>query len=336
MLTGLSVLILCGLFVVLGETSPWLVPAAVIMNFVRGTCLSIFHPVASAIVPDLVADQHLNRANSALQSAFRLTSLLGQSVGGVLFRLLGTPLLLLIDGLSFLLSAFSEWFIRELPAVPRPEPSHRRGVFNDLKAGLEFTGRIPGFRIYMAEASCVNFFMATIPVSLPFLVEDVYGVSVDWYGYLLAGMGFGAIAGSLLASAFPDPGVKRGSVHLVCLVILSSAMLPLSLARSPWTALGIVVCAWICVGFHQVVLSTLIQKRTPKHLRGRVSALLATIRFGLTPLGMALFGFLIDALGGRVVELLFWSGIAGLLTILWAVLYRDYRWFFTGDEREFA
>lgn len=333
-LTGVSVLSLPLLFLALPERSGFLIPAVLMMNFVRGACMALFHPVASSLVPDLVDDAVLHRANSALQSAFRITSLFGQSVGGILFRLLGAPLLFLIDGASFLLSALSEWFIHE-PHDPRPRPA-RAGILSDLKDGLRFTGRIPGFRIYLAEASCVNFFMASIPVGLPFLVEDVYHASVDWYGYLLAAMGFGAIAGALVAGRFPRPGALRGALHIFSLIVLSSCMLPLSLVRTPWGALAVVTLCWGCVGFHQVILSTLVQKRTPKSMRGRVSGLLAMIRFGLTPLGMAVFGAMIDLFEGRIVDILFWTGVAGLAIILWATSYRDYRSFFTGNEAEVA
>lgn len=334
-LTGLSVLALPGLFLALPADSPLLIPAVLVLNGVRGACMALFHPVSAAMVPDLVDDADLNRANSALQSAFRVTTLFGQSLGGLAFRVLGAPLLMFVDGISFLLSALSEWFIHEPPREPRPD-RHRGGVFSDMRDGLRFTGRVPGFRIYLVEAATVNFCMATIPVGLPFLVEDVYRVSVDWYGYLLASMGFGAIAGSMLAARFPEPGPVRGTIHLVSLVTMSSVMLPLSLTSTPWGALAVLMPAWIGVGFHQVVLSTLVLKRTPKELRGRVSGLLATIRSGLTPLGMAVFGVLIDVLDGQVVPLLFGTGVGGLIIITWAVLHRDYRWFFLGDEHEVA
>jgi DHA3 family macrolide efflux protein-like MFS transporter len=232
---------------------------------------------------------------------------------------------------SFLLSALSEWFIHE-PAHAPSVDRRRTSVFSDLADGLRYTGRVPGFRIYLTEAAFANFCMASIPVGLPFLVEDVYRASVDWYGYLLAAMGFGAITGSMIASRFPHPGVKRGSVHLVCLIVLSSCMLPLALVRTPWGALVVIVTAWTGVGFHQVVLTTLVQKRTPKEMRGRISGLLAMIRFGLTPLGMAVFGVLIDVFPGRVSDILFWTGLSGLLILTWAVLQRDYRQFFLGDE----
>jgi predicted MFS family arabinose efflux permease len=74
-------------------------------------------------------------------------------------------------------------------------------------------------------------------VSLPFYVEDVLRVSVDWYGYLLEAMGIGAVIGGAVAGRFPSPGVVgRGTIQLVCTVVTSSCLLPLPLVRSPWAA----------------------------------------------------------------------------------------------------
>lgn len=333
-LGGMFVLVLAALFFAVPHNHPALLPAVLTINFLRGTCMALFHPVTTALLPDLVADGSLTTANSTLQTTFRVTSLIGQSAGGVLFRVLGAPLLLLVDGLTFLISAFSESFIREPQRTERTQGLRRISLFSDLAEGLRFTARIRGFRIYLASATCNNFFMSALFVSLPFYVEDVLRVPGDWYGYLLGATGFGAVVGAAIARWIPEPGVFRGTVQIACLMVLSSCMLVLSLVRSPWAALAVIVLAWICVGFHQVILTTLVQKRTPPMVRGRVFGLLTMIRYGLTPLGMATFGMLIDYFDGHVADVLFWAGAAGCLVDLLAVTQRDYRWFFTGDEQE--
>ena len=332
-LSGLFVLGLALLFCWLPGTHPALIPLVLALNFARGICMALFHPVTTALLPDLVPGESLTRANSNLQTTVRLTVLIGQSLGGLLFRLLGAPLLLVIDGASFLISAVTELWIREPVRVQ--SPGHvKQGLLLDLAEGLRFTARIRGFRIYLLEAACANFFIAALFVGLPFYVEDVLRVSVDWYGYLLGAMGFGAVVGSTLARRFPTPGVRRGTIQLVCLVGLSGCLLPLSLVRTPWAAWALIAGAWACVGFHGVLLTTLVQKRTPPSVRGRVFGLLTMIRHGLTPLGMAVFGLLIDVWDGHTADVLFWTGTAGLVTILCALLCADYRWFFTGDEQE--
>ena len=331
-LSGSCVLVLATLFATLPNNHWALIPIILAINFIRGICTALFHPVSSALMPDLVADESLTSANSSLQSADRTMALFGQSIGGILFRLLGTPLLLFVDGFSFLLSALSEAFIREPPRTELLAEKKGLHLFRDLRDGLQYTGRVRGFRLYLLGATSTNFFMAALFVSLPFFVEDVLHASVDWYGYLLGAMGLGAVIGATIARRFSVPGPHRGYLHLFCLVCLSGNMLPLSLVRSPWVAAVVLSFSWMCIGFHQVILATLVQKRTPPELRGRVFSLLTMIRSGLTPLGIACFGVLIDQLSGPVTNILFWAGSAGLAIALHNVLRRDYRWFFMGND----
>ncbi len=333
-LSGICVLVLAALFFTLPDHYSVLIPAVLTINFLRGICTALFHPVTNALLPDLVDEARLLRANAMLQTTLRITTLIGQSVSGLLFRLLGAPLLLLIDGVSFLISAFTEMFIREPPREECRESRKNLSLWQDLKAGFRFTGRMRGFRAYLLEASCANFFVAALFVSLPFYVEDVLQASSDWYGYLLGAMGLGAVLGGIIAGRFRQPGAARGTIHLVCIVCLNGSLLPLALARTPWAALPMIIVGWSCAGFHQVILTTLVQKRTPQSMRGRVFGLLTMIRTGLTPISIAIFGILIDRLKGQVTGILFWAGAAGLVIGLGALFHPGFRWFFTGDEKE--
>jgi MFS family permease len=329
--SGVCVLSLAALFYFFPAQHPYLLPAALSVAIIRGLCMTFFYPVEAALVPDLVSDAALTRANSLVESSFRLTALIGQGFGGLLFRLLGAPLLLAADGVSFLLSGLSELLIQE---PPRKHPPARKGTgyFHELREGLRFTGQIRGFRIYLVEAAFANFCLAALTVGLPFYVEDVLHAPDDWYGYLLSSMGCGAIVGGLLAGQFQKAGALRGTVQITAMFVLNSCMLPLSLVDSRWAAMALLSTSWVFVGFHQVVITTLVQRRTPPQVRGRVFGLLAMIRNGLAPLGLATFGVLLDALGGRVGVVFFWAGTAGLVLIATATLLPGFRQFFTDED----
>ena len=97
-----------------------IVPVLFIGAVVNGITMSVFRPAVSAFIPDLVPLHRLAMANGLIQNAFMIVAMLGQALGGVLYRVLGAPLLMLIDGFSYLLSALSESFIQE----PRKIVSH--------------------------------------------------------------------------------------------------------------------------------------------------------------------------------------------------------------------
>lgn len=331
--SGLSVLSLAALLWFPSVVGPGLVAAMLALAVCRGVCMALFYPVEAALIPDLVPPASLVHANSLLESTNRLTGLVGQSLGGFLYRSLGAPLLLLFDGISFLLSAVSETFIRE-PVRHHPPAAERPSLRESLRDGFRYTGRVRGFRIYLVEASFANFFLAALTVGMPYYVEDSLGATADWYGYILGAMSFGAIVGNLIANRFRTPGRARGLLQIAALTCFSACLIPLAFLRSPWAAIVLLTSAWMCVGFHQVLLVTLVQKRTPASLRGRVFGLLSTIRQCLTPLGAAVFGVIIDRLARDVAQVLFWCGVGGLATIFIAFSFPAYRDFFCGGDEE--
>src|SRR5262249_906168 len=88
---------------------PTAAPVAMLFA-VAGACggmTAFFLPAFAAIIPDLVPADRLASANSLNMFSFQALQLLGQGVGGVLYRLLGAPRLLLFDGISFLFAAGS-------------------------------------------------------------------------------------------------------------------------------------------------------------------------------------------------------------------------------------
>lgn len=331
-MSGVSVVCLATLLWT-SSASPWVIPAVLALAVFRGICMALFYPVEAALVPDLIPPQSLTGANSLLESTMRLTGVIGQGLGGALFVLLGAPLLLLCDGVSFVLSAISETFIRE-PPRSAPASAKSPNLLQSLSEGFAYTGRVRGFRLYLLEASFANFFLASLTVGLPYYVEDVLQASPMWYGYLLAGMSSGAIAGNLIAGRCHTPGRARGTVQIISLAYFGGILLPLAFVRNPWIALALLTSAWMCVGFHQVLIMTLVQRRTPRALRGRVLGLLSMIRQCLSPIGAATFGILIDSFDRGVAPVLLFCGIAGIATVLFAAAFADYRWFFTGDEAE--
>ncbi|TVQ21540.1 MAG: MFS transporter, partial [Spirochaetaceae bacterium] len=83
---------------------------------IAATCIGIgnafFVPAVQALIPSLVPASKLRWANGVRAGGTQLFNLAGNAVGGLLYVVLGAPLLFLINGASFVLSALQESFIR--------------------------------------------------------------------------------------------------------------------------------------------------------------------------------------------------------------------------------
>ena len=164
-------------------------------------------------------------------------------------------------------------------------------------------------------------------VLLPFYVEDFLGVTPDWYGYLLAGFGFGALIGYGFAGALKLSGKRRSRSVILAMIFMTTLLASLSVSNIPILSLAIWVGIGMANGFININIITLLQTSVPSELRGRIFGLLTTITAGLTPFGLGLGGVVAD-LTGRNIPLIF--GVCGIILILLSLtisLLRPFRRF---------
>ncbi len=265
---------------------------------------AFFEPAIIASIPDIVPEKQVSQANSLLQFSLQTAMLTGQALGGVLYRILSAPLLILFNGLSFLFSAFTELFIKIPQQMPPHEPGGLAQKFasfkRDLVAGLRFVWDQPGMRGLVIISSLTNFFTAPILVLLPFYVEDVLAVTSDWYGFLLAGYSAGSLIGFIVAGALGFVGKARSRAMIMIMLLEAIIFAAIAVTRAPLLALICAVSVGITSGFSTVYLTTLLQIATPGQVRGRVFGLLSTIAGSLAPIAAGLAGLIADLIDQNI------------------------------------
>ncbi|HEY5596557.1 MAG TPA: MFS transporter [Candidatus Bipolaricaulota bacterium] len=291
---------------------------------------AFFRPAISAAIPDLVPLEKVSAANAMNQASVQVATLVGQGLGGVLFRLLGAPVLFLADGIAYLFSAFSELFIRIPQKIPE-RGGHWKELFSAFKRdtleGFRYVWQRPGMRNFFLAVAVLNFFSMPFIVLLPFYVEDVLRVQSDWYGYLLAAFGGGALAGYALAGVLKLPARARSWAIFVMLIGFGVVFVLLSQVRMAPLALALMAGVGVMSGFINISIMTLMQISTPSEIRGRVFGFLSTLSAGLIPLGMGISGVVADWLG-QDIPLIY--GVSGLLAAglsAWIAIPREFRAF---------
>lgn len=134
----------------------------------------------------------------------------------------------------------------------------------------------------------VNFLFTPVFALLPAYVKDVLTRGPEWYGFLLAGAGGGAMAGAALA---PLIGEGRAGVVWPLLGIGTCTGLLGANASAP-LALGLLVAVGLLSGILNVKVITLLQASTPGDLRGRILAVAVALAGGTVPAGLGLGGLL--------------------------------------------
>jgi len=322
---GAAVLSLSALMAWAPERTGLLVVCVCVVSAMLGALGAFFHPAIIAVTPTLVPAGRLGAANSLREASGDIAALIGQAVGGIAFRLLGAPLLLLIDGISYLFASVST----SLASVPRApadgtvDGASRPHLRDQLRAGFGFVRDERGLGSLVFVSTIANFFAAPFVVVLPFFVEDTLGASSDWFGYLIASVGAGGLAGYTLAGT--TARARGAPTLLACLLAMSACVAALAWITTPIWAAVFLAMAGLFGGVFNVGVVTLMQSRTPDAFRGRVFGLVQTLAMAATPAAMVAAGIITDSAGGDARVAILVCGAGLIVVTLWAATHRPLR-----------
>jgi MFS family permease len=303
-------------------TSPEQTELIITLMFIEavigGTIMAVFRPAISASIPDIVPSKSIDAANGMMQGSFQVSMLIGQAAGGYLFRVLGAPLVMLIDGITYLFSALSESFIT-IPQKTAESIESWAEAYQKFKGdtieGFRYVQQSKGLRSLFFVVALMNFFAAPFGVLLAFFVEDTLQSTSDWYGYIIAGLAFGTIVGSILAGALRISPAHKGKAAVVALVLLALGFVAFAYSTTPLIALAILGFVGVCSGLVNVLIAGVMQLSTPSEIRGRVFGLLGTLSGGLVPISLGLAGVIADLVDRNIPLMYVVSGLC-ILAVL--------------------
>jgi len=330
LICGVAVLSLAGLLLYAPDNEtiaiPWLFAVSIIIGIVGG----FFRPAISAAIPDLVTRDKVAPANSLNQSSVQVSSFMGQGFGGVLFRLFGAPLLFLANGITYLFSAFSEYFITIPQTIPEQSTGWKaimQDFIRDTKVGFQYVWDNRGMRAVFFTSTFLNFLVSPIAVLFPFYIEDHLRATPDWFGYLMASIGVGSLIGYAIAGSLKISGRTRSIILILFLTLLGVVFGALGLSRTPLISLAMTFFMGLLSGVVNISIITVLQLTTPSEIRGRVFGLLGTIIGGLMPLGMGLAGMVMEILDNDVALIFIVCGVAMALVNIGMAFNRHFRAF---------
>jgi hypothetical protein len=246
-------------------------------------------PSASAIIPDLIADDLLVQANSLSQvmrpGAFML---LGPALGGVIVHVAGAPTAFLIDAATYGFSVAMLILLRaRAAAIQREEPA---SVLTDIKDGWRFVRSYVWLWGTLVWAAIAVFLVyGPFEVLVPYLVKNELHGNAGDLGLVFAAGGLGSVLVALLAG---QRGLPRR--HITAMYVawgLASLSLALyTLTTKSWHAMliaGVAEGGWTG---GSLVWATMLQRLVPRELLGRVKSLDWLLSIGLGPLSFALCG----------------------------------------------
>lgn len=253
-------------------------------------CFSqFFNPARFAIVGAVVNESDRPQAGSLFQVSGSIASIIGPPIAAPLLFALGVQWALLVNALTFLISYAGIQAMR----LPGDEEGGSAGgsYGQQLRAGFKF---FVHSRVLLALT--IGLIVATLGTEAinalnVFFVTSNLHVSARWLGVLDAGVGGGALLGSLVAGAIAR---KFGSSRVFWLGLIISGLFLFAYSRASSLSTGIILiaCTGAVVAVVNVALTPLLLDSTPRDMTGRVLAIIQPLQQLSAIVAMSLTGFL--------------------------------------------
>jgi MFS family permease len=222
----------------------------------------------SAIVPALVAPEHLRGALALNFGLYQLTMVVGPGLGGLLIAATGVQGAYTIDAASCGFMALAAWRMRPLPpAYDRPEGMTIRG---SIAEGLRFVrGSEPLKGSFAMDLLAMTFGM---PRALfPVLAISVYHAGAEGTGVLFAAVSAGATIAAL-TTGWLGAARRLGRIVIGAVLVWGVAIALAGVMPSLWPAAVMLAVAGAADSVSAVCRSSINQIVTPDELRGRMSS----------------------------------------------------------------
>lgn len=308
-LGAVPVLWLCGILQI------WMLVIALLLF----GAFSVFGFAATqSLLPRLVPRSRLLSCNARLDQTDAAAQTLGPALGGGLVGLLGAPVAILVDSISYLVDAALTASIR----VDEPRPAPRRGHFGaEIREGLTWTYRHRTLGPLAVSTHIWFIANGAAMTVLSLLALRSLGFTAVTYGLLLTVFGMSSLAGASLA---PRIGGRVGPGRVIVVTRIVYPIAWILVAVAPPTLVGgallfvALALQGLAMGTENSPEQVLWQTLIPDELLGRTNATRRSGNRTLAAIGALTGGLLIGLIGDRLtlVGVILVFAIAGVTALL--------------------
>ena len=266
-----------------------------VVAFLYGVSFVVLPAALNGLLKELLPDELLVDANSSLATIKEGFRLFGPLVGAAMFATVGGWLVAVVDAASFVVAGL---LIATITVTETPAPA-KHTFREDVLGGIHFLVGDRVLRHVLAGLGIsilvIGFFESSI-----YALLDAFGKPATYAGVFVTCQGVGAIIGGLTAAA----AVRRlGEVAVCALGLVALAVSTIVCIVAPTVAVVLVGAAICGLGLPWtfVAFTTLMQRRSPGHLIGRVSTAVEVLLSTPQAISLALGSLLVSLLSYRQI-----------------------------------
>lgn len=273
-------------------------PVVYVAAFIVGISQAMEEPAFAALVPMIVPQTALDRANTWLKGAQNCIDLLASIPGSIIGSL---SIILMMSGIEGL-AAIELIALLFLRGSYHPQRVDRHHMMREVLDGLRFVWNQQILRAISGMAAVINAcWSAYLAVLVLYAVKPgPMNLTALEYGLLFTSSSIGGIAGSLMAMPLQRWLGRRWAIGLNILGNGALFAAP-TFSANPWLIGSAAVLAGFTGPLWSIAAAALIGRSVPMHLQGRTNAAYSFIGTGAMALGPVFGGLIAQFMGLRSV-----------------------------------
>ncbi len=317
-----------GMMAILQMMGMLTIPLLIVFQVIASITSAFYGNASASIYPELFGKDKLEKVNAYKGSIDNFAMSISPIVGATVYGLLGIKYIFIVNAISFIICGIAEIFLvynYEKKEKKQGEKESLLQEFSDVFSFLKGKKALLGL---FAMIIITNFFDTPVATTIfPFLFKGKLGMPSTVYGFMQSALVGGMMVGNLvLATLLAKKNIKK--VFRTCLITQYTFMLILSLVSLPFIMklyptnqilfpiiLGAVIGT---MGLFNAICNTMvitnIQKLVPREMMGRFFAVVMVIFEVSNPLGILLYGFLLDNVSTTLIFIS--TGVILLATII--------------------
>ncbi|MDI6694551.1 MAG: MFS transporter [Anaerolineales bacterium] len=276
-----------------GAVRPWHI---ILLAFLLGVANAFDAPARLALAPELVAKEDLTNAIALNGTMFNTATIVGPTVGSLIYALFGAGWCFFLNGASFLAVIFALLRMK-LPDLVN-EARRSSSAISDIMEGFRYVLAQPVILALISLISAVSLFGSSFITLLPAWAVQVLSGDVKTNGLLNSARGVGALIGALSIASL-GRFRYRGKLLTIGLFVFPIMLLIFSMIS--WFPLSLLVLTIVGASlvFVMNLANAMIQTNVSDNVRGRVTSIYSLTFFGFMPIGSLLIGQIAEQAGER-------------------------------------
>jgi MFS family permease len=276
---------------------------AVVM-FMLSIVYTLYSPSVTACIPQIVEKEKLASANGVIQQVGSIVNIVGPIIAGILYGLVGIKLVVIINAVSFFISAIFELFL-DIPDLEIKERFKNPLVKSIKEMGKSFIYLKEKKKIVLGTIfsyALTNIFVVPIlSVVSPYFIKVKLDTPSSIYGFIEAIFVLGMIIGGMLITFRPKlfkmKGIYKTMYPMVIAIIVMAVSTYLN-TENKFAILGLYSIGgfgiMLSLALSNIISLTYIQQEIREEMLGKVSAFSTAVATASVAPGQLIYGQLID------------------------------------------